>query len=172
MSRCALSNRAPYSLPTSGAWVRSGKSNLRTGTGWRTVLRNILAPLVLQSGPPATGLRKSEFPKSAGESAGKSAAKKGTAGGTAGSSAVSLFFQRKRPPGTAPSSPPSSPLFPGTLPSTLPALLGNSGFLSPVAGGPDCNSGPYDFLEKPGKIIRTGAFVLHQIFWGDLVLVY
>ena len=79
--------------------------------------------LGLQSGPPATGLRKPESPKSAGESAGKSAGKKGTTGGTAGNSAVSLFFQRKRPPGTAP----SSPLFPGTLPGTLPSTFGGFG---------------------------------------------
>ena len=79
--------------------------------------------LVSQSGPPAAGLRKPESPKSAGESAGNSAGKKGTAG----SSAVSLFFQRKRPPGTAPSSATSSPLFPGTVPGTLPSTFGGFG---------------------------------------------
>ena len=93
-----------------------------------------------QSGPPATGLRKPKSPKSAGESAGNSAGKKGAAGGTAGSSAVSLFFQRKRPPSTAPSSPPGSPLFPRTVPGISLALLWDSGFLSSVAGGPDCKS--------------------------------
>ena len=73
-------------------------------------------PLELQSGPPATGLRKPESPKSAGESAAKSAGKRGTAGSSAGRP-LSSENQRN---GTAPSSPPSSPLFPGTLRSTLP----------------------------------------------------
>ena len=35
---------------------------------------------------------------------------------------------------------PSSPLFPALFPALSPALLGDSGFLSPVAGGADCNS--------------------------------
>ena len=81
--------------------------------------------IVLQSGPPATGLRKPESPKSTGESAGNSVGKKGTAG----SSAVSLAFQRKWPPSTAP----SGQLLADTVPSTLPGTFGGFRQAAPIA---------------------------------------
>ena len=93
---------------------------------------------------------KAQIPKSAGESAGKSADKKGTAGGTAGNSAAPLLFLAKPVlpalfPAVPSAVPPAVPLFPGTLPSTL----GDLGFLSPVAGGPNLNPCP-DLVPKFG----------------------
>ena len=75
----------------------------------------------LQSGPPATGLRKPESPKGAGESAGKSARKKRIAGSSAGRATffgkrerhfsqqfrqLSPFSGRHPPPPQGPSTPP------------------------------------------------------------------
>ena len=96
--------------------------------------------LALQSGPPATGLRKPESPKSAGESAGKSAGQKGTAGRTAGSSARRPLSLENRETALLPAVPPAVPFFPALFPALSPALSGDSGFLSPVAGGPDYKS--------------------------------
>ena len=94
------------------------------------------------SGVDLTLLRESPNPpKSAGGSAG--AGKRGLLRGTAGSSAGRPLSLEKQRNGTAPSSLPTSPRFFGTVPGTF----GGSGFLSPVAGGPDRKSEGHP-LEK------------------------
>ena len=96
--------------------------------------------IVLESWPPATGLRKPTSPKALGRVLGfpeECREKPALQGGTAGSSAGRPFSFEKQENGTAPSSPPSNALFPGALPSTLPGTFGDLGFLSPVAGSQD-----------------------------------
>ena len=92
----------------------------------------------MRSGPPATGLRKPESPKSAGNSAGK----KGTAGGDCWEQCwEAALFGKVEKRHCSQQSPPAVPffpaLFPALSPALSPALLGDSGFLSPAAGGPD-----------------------------------
>ena len=100
---------------------------------------------------------KARIPKGAGESAGKSAGKKGTAGGIAGSSAVSLLFHRNGCSQHCSQQSPQQSPFPGTLPSTLPGTFGDSGFLSPVAGGHDSYPTPRNGPETDPKRTRNGA---------------
>ena len=113
---------------------------------------------------PATCYRteKAQIPKSAGESAGKSAGKEGTAGGTAGSSAGRPDSLEKQRNGTAP----SSPLFPGTLPSTLPGTFGDLGFLRPVAGRWDSNTGGEIITEL---ILKRAGPVIFNTFLLELL---
>ena len=92
--------------------------------------RMSLQTCAYHSGPPATGLR-SPPPQKCWEECWEKAECRGLLGAVLGGH---LEKQRNS---TAPSSPPSTPLFPRSLPGTLPALLGDSGFLSPVAGGPE-----------------------------------
>ena len=95
VSECVLKTLACRGLRV-GPSKRRARNSVTAASGFCRQRHWILE---LQSGPPATGLRKPESPKSAGESVGKSAGKKGIVGGTAGSSAgrpLSLEKPEKR----------------------------------------------------------------------------
>ena len=64
-----------------------------------------------------------------------------------------VTFFGKRRNSTAP--PPALTLFPALFPALSPVLLGDSGLLSPVAGGPDCNTGAKFWLRFASRRLSS-----------------
>ena len=78
-------------------------------------------------------------PKVPGRVLGRVPGKGGVLGGLLGAVLGGHFLWKSRETALLPAVPPALPFFPALFPALSPALLGDSGFLSPVAGGPDCN---------------------------------
>ena len=110
----------------------------------------------LEIGATCYRTEKARISKSARESAGKSAGEKGDCWGDYWNSAGRGGLVR-RSRGTALF--PAVPLFTGTLPSTLPGTFGDSGFLSPVAGGPNLKACQVCILHVRHTSEREGVLL-------------